>query len=81
MASIILYHNRNTEFIEILNNNNINETIKYYNRNKYSINLNQNIFDNCLKFNSFEIFKFIYKKINFKNINFKHSLTILSING
>lgn len=81
MASIILYHNKNIEFIELLNKNNINESIKYFNKNKYSIILNQSIFDNCLKFNNIEICKFIYSKINIKNINFKYSLILLSITG
>ena len=81
MASIILHYNKNTQFIEILNKNNINEIIKYYDENKYSINLNQNLFDNCLKLNSLEICKFIYNKSNSKNLNFKYSLINISIIG
>ena len=83
MASLISFHNKNSEFLKILNNNNNNHKfiINYYNKHKYLIILNEDIFNHSLKNNSINICKFILKNINTKNINFKNTLNYLSTIG
>ena len=81
MASLISFHNNNSEFLKILDNNNHKFIINYYNKHKYSIILNEDIFNYSLKNNSINICKFILKNINSKNINFKNTLNYLSIIG